>query len=107
MRIVFDFEKDFTEDQLKELYKGQTGVIVSKTKEFVSQRLKIFEEETALLPDAYVMVCFMDEKAQLRFYGVSEELGNKMNNSISQEDFDYVMRLIWDVIYPGTIPPTN
>lgn len=104
---MFDFENYFTDEQLEELYKGQTGVFVKKAKEFISQRLKVLEDEISAFPNAYVMILLRDEGMQIRYYGVDAPLDQKMIDSISQDDFDFLTRLIWEAIYPGRLPPTN
>lgn len=107
MRIIFEFENERSPEQIKQMYEGDTGIILTQMKELVRQRLSVLKEEIEW-QQGYTMICIgTQSKIEIRHYNVTADLGYKMTACFSQRDYDYIMEKVWKALYPGKLPPTS
>ncbi len=105
MVVKFDFEDRLSQDQLQELMESDVGIMITTLRQFIIERLKVLKDEIER-DGAYTLITF-NPKFEIRYYASTEELRYKMKSCITQDDYEYIYRLIWDKMYPGAIPPTN
>lgn len=105
MNISFDFEEKLTPEQIAELYTGQTGIILTQTKELIEQRLSVLKDEIEW-QGGYIVIS-LNPKLQVQYHNVTKDLGSKMIACIDQRDHDYIMNRVWKALYPDTTPPTS
>ncbi len=64
---------------------------IGKLKNCIYQRVKLFNEEAEKQPDGYVLINLSVPRME---YFYSGELGKKMLDSITEQDFRYCMSLV-------------
>lgn len=108
MKIYFDYQELFkTREEIEALFGGEQQIIIlAQIYEFVKQRLAVLNDAAKKEPDGYVKICVTDpHKPEVRFYGYSDQLAQKMRSCLSQQDFDFLMYQVWESLYPGVPPP--
>ena len=95
VRIYFDFEieKRILVDKLE--LPTRSKVIINTIRNFIYQRLKIFEEEAAQQPDGYVSIRINPPRLEYHF---AAPLGIKMKESISESDYRYCTSKLEDYL---------
>lgn len=106
MNISFDFEEGITPEGIAEMYSGETGIILTALKSFIEQRIGILKDEIQKQTDGYIVI-ESSSPFNVRFYSFDEILSKKLVSCLTQADHDYVMNLIWSVLYPEKLPPSN
>ena len=107
MDISYDFEETISEEQRKEMYDGELGIALIQMRELVEQRLSVLKEEIEWQSGRTVICITTTDVLQIRHYNVTKDLGDKMVACISQRDYEYIMKKIWDELYPGLILPAS
>lgn len=90
MNIFFDFEVNATKEQKDEMFSGNSGIVLNEIKSFIQQRIKILEDEINNYEDAYICMITMEQRFRLLIRFLPKSLSDKIDNSFSIEDFDYL-----------------
>ena len=91
MRVLFDFELEHYPQAPALNQKSQAAT--DEIRRFISQRfdelkLQIAKEEKER--GAFVLLIFLEGDAQIAYYKYTDELTKKMQDSLSQDDIDYL-----------------
>lgn len=106
MNISFDFEEGITPEGIAEMYSGETGLILTTLKSFVEQRLSVLKDEIEKQKDGYIII-ESTSPFNVHFHHFDIPLSKRLISCLTQIDHDYVMNLIWSVLYPEKLPPSN
>lgn len=74
----------------------ESKAILNMVKDWATKRFKIFEDEIIIEEsnneECYVLMNFTNHPAVLEYVNYSEVLANKMKQSFTQDDWDYLER---------------
>jgi hypothetical protein len=109
MNIYFDFEKEEYKNQYIVPDSAATSqTILKEIKDFITQRLFVLSDEIKIYPDGYTVFYIIgDSEVPFEHIGFPELLTDKMYNCITKTDFDYILGKVWEIIYPGLLPPSS
>lgn len=91
MVVKYDFEENLAPDKLMDLYTGISGKILIGIKDFIKQRWVVLEDEMFAIDGAKVIIIlrFKPFRIKLEYFGIKEDLFNKMEQSITKDDWIY------------------